>query len=95
MNEFIYYVWELTDSHATYIWKFNHVQRDGQKIYEQLECSINLIKKNGRNYYKRLLKDNGTHADFEFFFIFHKISDGKAEPFQSWKSKVDSCLNAG
>ncbi|GJM36032.1 MAG: hypothetical protein DHS20C18_50330 [Saprospiraceae bacterium] len=82
MNHFI---WELLDSHATYIWSFIKDELDINQQYDRIEKTINFIRINGRNEYLRQFDDE---------VIFNKIMHEKTnsnfiDGFPRWKAKIN------
>jgi len=87
------YVWELLNSHATYIWSFEGEVRDREREFEHIEQSINEIREVGRNQYKHKYHRGETIADCRFNTIQHAVngqSDNRC--FDEWliefKSKI-------
>lgn len=77
-------VWELLNSHATYIWSFYKKKLDTD-IYEELEKTISYINKDGRNNYKDLWRSKEIDGDKKFSFILHKTGN---DNFESWRQNL-------
>ncbi|MBL7903631.1 MAG: hypothetical protein JNL22_01285 [Bacteroidales bacterium] len=88
-----HFVWELLNSHATYIWS---IQSGGNKVESQfrtIETIINSIKSNGRENYKRTYKENYQDLDFVFMIITHdNITSEFVDDFPKWKEKLDKLV---
>ena len=56
-----HFIWELLNSHATYIWTIEKSKREIELQYKRIEATINLILDCGREKYKRAYKT--THQD--------------------------------
>jgi hypothetical protein len=82
----IFFIWELLNSHATYVWEIaKHMPQHDQFIEKQI--SFVLVK--GREPYKRYYKDL-TSKDFSFYLIEHAAKDlTEEERFQIWKKRVE------
>ncbi len=83
-----YFIWELLNSHATYVWKNNDTESklDLGKVVEE---AIGIIKKDGREVYKKYYKgiDN---PGFDFGVIMHSSSNlTEEERFNEWKRRLE------
>lgn len=84
-----HFVWELLNTHATYIWSIQKVGLSLNKKYRLLEREINFVRDNGRKLY--LSKEQSP--DFEFTKINHsKINSSIVDGFPKWKMRLDECL---
>jgi hypothetical protein len=84
------FVWELLNSHATYIWE---KEGNSSDFYQFIEQEISFIKTNGREEYRRYYKNLQT-KDYQFHLIEHESADlTEDERFQSWKSKLEGTIN--
>ena len=89
-----HFVWELLNSHATYIWtiKRNSAGPTGQ--YEKIEGIINTIRTIGREEYKRLIRQDNGEADIIFSDIdHHDINSEETDGFVKWRLKLESKLS--
>ena len=88
-NEMDHFIWELLDSHATYIWS---IEREGiaiDKKFQLLEKEINFIRDNGRMVFLR----NQTSSNFVFSKINHGSSGSNLiDDFPKWKLRVNEKL---
>lgn len=89
-----YYVWELLNSHATYIWSIEKNKESLEYQYDKIERAINSIKDIGRENYKIEYQKNKTqNIDLLFYSINHKDIDSQStQGFEQWKSKIELCL---
>lgn len=84
-----HFVWELLNTHATYIWSIQKVGLSLNKKYALLEREINFVRDNGRKLY--LSKERSP--DFEFMKINHsKINSSLIDGFPKWKMRLNECL---
>jgi len=87
-----YFIWELLNSHATYIWKMNTLTTHITDQIKQVEKEISLIKDLGREKYK---KETLGKSNDRFFFqvINHKKShDSSTVVFDKWKNDLQKIL---
>ena len=94
-TEFKYhFIWELLQSHATYIWSIEKFNKDICSLYEKIEEIINTIKLIGREEYKRTYSNKNFDYEFAFKAIDHQdININIEEGFKKWKNKLDELLN--
>ncbi|MEM9546562.1 MAG: hypothetical protein AAGA77_11355 [Bacteroidota bacterium] len=86
-EEMDHFVWELLDSHATYIWSIEKYELNLEVKYKLLEREINFIRDNGRRLYLQ-----HTH---ESEFVFNKIKhsgSGFVDGFVKWKSQLNEMM---
>lgn len=84
-----FFIWELLNSHATYVWE---QEIDNTDFYYFIEQEISFIKANGREEYRRYYK-NLPSKKFEFHLIEHDSADlTEEERFQTWKNKLEAAL---
>ncbi len=88
-----FYLWELLDSHATYIWQIaveGKSRRD--EFYAIITQAISFIKANGREAYKKEYKRNGN-KNYVFHFLEHVRNDlTQDESFELWKLKLHAIV---
>jgi hypothetical protein len=88
-----HFVWELLQSHATYIWSINKENKDINSLYEKIEEIINVIKLIGRDEYKRTHSNKNFGYEFNFKAIDHQdININFDDGFKKWKNKLDEIL---
>lgn len=76
-----YYIWELLNSHATYVWTFPKIESIAT-TYVRLESCINIVQSSGRNTYRRSYKAQKIDSDIQFRIFEHSVS------FEEWKGKI-------
>lgn len=83
-----YFIWELLNSHATYVWKSKgNPQVELQSIVEQ---AISTIKQEGRVAYKKYYKSL-SNPDYSFTIITHaSLKLTEEERFIEWLQKLKS-----
>lgn len=85
-EEMDHFLWELLDSHATYIWSIAKDSMSIEEKFKRLEREINFIRNNGRRAYLK----NKEQSDFIFNKINHENSEkGIVDGFPKWKMKVN------
>ena len=88
-QEMCHFIWELIDSHATYIWSTDLDPRLLDRQFKAVEQLVNVIRASGRRVY---LADKSDED-----LLFHRISHQKAnstivDPFPLWKARLDERL---
>lgn len=88
-----HFVWELLNSHATYIWSIGKSEKDIELQYRRIEDIINTIRDTGREQYKRAYKNNHHDSALVFCSIEHDdITSGFVDGFVKWKHKLNERL---
>lgn len=88
-----HFVWELLDSHATYLWSMEIVNSDVADQIRRMEVIIDTIKKDGRENYKNAYKNLKNDSAPLFSVIQHKdASTASTDDFNFWKQKVDEII---
>jgi hypothetical protein len=88
-----HFVWELLNSHATYIWSIGKSEQDIDLQYKRIEVTINSIRESGREKYKRAYRQNHLDNDLVFCVIEHDaISSNLVDGFVKWKHKLNEML---
>lgn len=85
-----HFVWELLNSHATYIWSVGKSEHDIELQSKRIEATINDIRYSGREQYKRAYKQNHHDNDLVFCVIEHDdITSNFVDGFVKWKHKLN------
>jgi hypothetical protein len=85
-----HFVWELLNSHSTYIWSIDKLEREIEIQYKRIEASINAIRDYGREQYKREFRQNHLDSDLVFSAIEHEdITSNFVDGFVKWKHKLN------
>ena len=88
-EEMDHFLWELLDSHATYIWSISKDAMPNEMKFRRLEREINFIRENGRMRYLNSEKS----SDFIFNKVNHESSKtGVVDGFPKWKMRVNEKL---
>ncbi|MFM8372071.1 MAG: hypothetical protein ACKOCO_06770, partial [Bacteroidota bacterium] len=88
-----HFVWELLNTHATYIWSIGKSERDIELQYRRVEDIINTIRNTGREQYKRAYKNNHHDSDLVFCSIEHDdITSSFVDGFVKWKHRLNERL---
>jgi len=64
-----HFVWELLNSHATYIWSIDKSVKEIKLQFKRVESIINMIRTSGRGNYKRAFRNNHQDNDLVFRVI--------------------------
>jgi len=90
MNHFI---WELLNSHATYIWSFDRGEDASRLQYRRVEEAINQVRNSGREAYKMAYRDSHIDQDLLFHAIKHDdVNSGLIEGFVKWKHRLNELI---
>ncbi|HCS20489.1 MAG TPA: hypothetical protein DIW47_08000 [Bacteroidetes bacterium] len=85
-----HFVWELLNSHATYIWSMGKSEQDIELQYKRIGASINSIRDSGREQYKRAYRQNHIDDDLVFSVIDHNsITSELVDGFVKWKHRLN------
>jgi hypothetical protein len=91
-NENNHFVWELLETHATYIWSMNKSIYNIEKQFKQVENEISIITKFGREKYR---KNFQRDQELTFEHINHDgIVMRQEKHFIEWKNKLDKYLES-
>lgn len=88
-----HFVWELLNSHATYIWTINKSEKEIRLQFKRIESIVNTIRANGREKYKSAYKHTHQDNDLVFRVINHQdIGSDILDEFPKWKNKLNEQL---
>lgn len=88
-----HFVWELLNSHATYIWTIGKSDNEIELQYRRIENAVNAIRDSGREIYKRAYRNNHIDGDLIFRVIEHTdIASDFVDGFVKWKHKLNEQL---
>ena len=88
-----HFVWELLDSHATYLWSMEIINSNVVDQFRRMEVIINKIKKDGRENYKNAYKNLKHDSALLFSVTQHKdASTASTDDFNFWKQKVNEVI---
>jgi len=85
-----HFVWELLNSHATYIWSFEKKGQNLSNLFHHINNTINIIKTIGRDEYKQEYKNRLIDQDIDFDLIRHdKANSDFIDHFPNWRKRLD------
>jgi hypothetical protein len=85
-----HFIWELLNSHATYIWSIEKNEKNLNKLFQQINNTINMIKTIGRDEYKSEYKNRIIDQDIDFDLIRHEKADSDfIDHFPNWRKRLD------
>ncbi len=88
-----HFIWELLNSHATYIWSVEKHRKNIDQQYKRIESIINTVRTSGRENYKRAYRNDHQDHDLVFRLINHEdISSKLVDGFPRWRSKLNEQL---
>lgn len=88
-----HFVWELLNSHGTYIWSIEKGKKNVELQFKRIEDIVNTVRTSGRENYKRAYRNNHQDDDLVFRVISHEdIGSKLVDDFPKWKSKLNEQL---
>lgn len=88
-----HFIWELLNSHATYIWTIEKGRKEIELQYKRLETTINTILECGREKYKRAYKTTNQDNDLILNVIYHKDKGSQLiDEFPKWKHRINELI---
>ena len=89
----VHFIWELLNSHATYIWSLDKEKDEMKRQYRRVEDAINLVRNSGRDNYKRAYHDSHIDQDLVFKIIKHEdVNSPFVEGFVKWRHRLNELL---
>ena len=89
----IHFVWELLDSHATYIWSMQKSDSSRPNQLKRIEKIIQQVQDQGRERYKRSVPDGLHQEDIIFNSIIHRHSGSRLkDAFPEWRHNLEQLL---
>jgi hypothetical protein len=93
-KEQYHFIWELLNSHATYIWSADKTQNLIDQSIKSVEDTIFRISEIGRQQYRKEYAENHFDMVLKFNLIDHnKISNNLEDSFKNWKTKLNDIIN--
>ena len=88
-----HFIWELINSHATYVWSFPGSTKLLGNQLKKIEQIIGIIREQGREKYKSSYRTNLTDLTYQFNTVLHRHADrGVVDPFPGWKYRLEELL---
>ena len=88
-----HFIWELLNSHATYIWTIEKGKKEIELQYKRIEITINTILDCGREMYKRAYKTTNQDNDLILNVIYHKDKGSQLiDDFPKWKHRINELI---
>lgn len=79
-----HFIWELLDSHATYVWSIDQNRYGKKKLFEKIDELINFIRNHGRIEYLH----NRDRDEFVFSKVIHDNSQ-VVDGFPKWRVRIN------
>lgn len=90
MNHF---VWELLNSHATYIWSAGKGEQEMDLQYRRVEDAINQVRNSGREQYKQAYRISPHDPDLIFNVIVHEnVNSSFIDGFVMWRHRINELI---
>jgi hypothetical protein len=88
-----HFIWELINSHATYIWSLDKEESGIGEQFKRIESTMQTIIAQGRERYKAAYKSNLVDQDIVFDLIVHRYRHSVfLDAFTYWKKRLDEIL---
>ena len=88
-----HFIWELLNSHATYIWTIEKGNKEIESQYKRIEVTINTILDCGREKYKRAYRTTDQDSDLILNVIYHKDKGSQLiDEFPKWKHRINELI---
>ena len=88
-----HFIWELLNSHATYIWSLDKGDDALARQYRRVEDAINQVRNSGRDEYKQAWRSSHIDQDLVFHVIHHEdASSPMIDGFVKWRHRVGELL---
>jgi hypothetical protein len=92
-EQYNHFVWELLNSHATYIWSIGKTRQDIKLQYQRIEQAINIIRNSSRSAYKNAYRQQQTDQDLAFNYLQHQHAESAlVDGFPKWKHQLNALL---
>ncbi|NND32388.1 MAG: hypothetical protein HKN76_07325 [Saprospiraceae bacterium] len=87
-----HFIWELINSHATYVWSFEN-DEDVAEQSKKVERLVGLIHEQGREKYKQFYQRDLSQQDYVLRVIVHKHADaGVVDSFPNWRYRLEEMI---
>lgn len=92
-EKMMHFIWELLNSHATYIWSLDRGEEELHRQYRRVEDAINQVRNHGREQYKQAWRSSHIDQDLVFHVIHHEDA-GSAfiDSFVKWRHRVGELM---
>jgi hypothetical protein len=92
-EKMMHFIWELLNSHATYIWSLDKGEDDLRIQYKRVEDAINQVRNSGRDAYKNAWRSSHIDQDLLFHVIHHEDAGSPfLEGFVKWRHRIGEVL---
>ncbi|HLF64977.1 MAG TPA: hypothetical protein VI603_14530 [Saprospiraceae bacterium] len=89
----MHFVWELLNSHATYLWTYDPHTIPHNLALRKLEYVLSAIRTQGRQVYRFGIADDIGVSDLHFHVIRHdKVSSSVVDSFPVWRMRLHEIL---
>ncbi|MBK8505850.1 MAG: hypothetical protein IPL46_28850 [Saprospiraceae bacterium] len=88
-----HFIWELINSHATYVWTFDNDSGSLEQQLKKVEEIVGIVRDQGREKYKNYYQSNLVDLPYYFNSVVHRHADrGIVDPFPNWKHRLEEAL---
>lgn len=92
-EKMMHFIWELLNTHATYIWSLDKGEDELRIQYRRVEDAINQVRMSGREQYKQAWRSSHLDQDLVFHVIHHEDAGSDfVESFVKWRHRVGEVL---
>jgi hypothetical protein len=88
-----HFIWELLNSHATYIWSLDKGDDALPRQYRRVEDAINQVRNSGREEYKQAWRSSHIDQDLVFHVIHHEDANSPMiDGFVKWRHRLGEVM---
>jgi hypothetical protein len=92
-NDLMHFVWELLNSHATYVWSYDPKRTTSKLARRRLEYALSTIREEGRQSYRIEMPHAPGMDQLHFSVIRHdKIAVSTSAGFAIWRARLQERL---
>jgi len=92
-EKMMHFIWELLNSHATYIWSLDKGEAALKIQYRRVEDAINQVRSSGREQYKQAWRSAHIDQDLVFHVIHHEDANSAViDGFVKWRYRVGELM---
>ncbi|MFO7614955.1 MAG: hypothetical protein R6W71_09980 [Bacteroidales bacterium] len=92
-EKMMHFIWELLNTHATYVWSLDKNARELRAQYRRVEDAINQVRNSGRNLYKQAYHSSHIDQDLVFHVIHHQDANSPLiDGFVKWRHRVGELM---
>jgi hypothetical protein len=92
-EKMMHFIWELLNTHATYIWSLDKNDEALARQYRRVEDAINQVRNSGRDLYKQAYHSSHIDQDLVFNVIHHDDANSPViDGFVKWRHRLGEMM---